>query len=59
MTDPIRAAQSLGFTGADVDLLRTTADREDEAVSYMGSSYRSPLHDLADRLEALLPPEGA
>lgn len=50
-------AKELPFTKEDVDLLRTRADREEEAHQYMGSQFVSPLRNLAERIEALLPKE--
>lgn len=40
-----------------VGLLRSRAEHEEEAHAYMGHRYTSPLRDLADCIEAALPPE--
>lgn len=48
--------QPFGFTRADVELLWDAANTDDVAHLGGGQSYRSPLHDLAARVEALLPP---
>ena len=48
--------QPFGFTREDVELLRETVPTD---VDQLGYAYeiQSYLHDLADRIAALLPPE--
>lgn len=50
--------QSFGFTHADVDLLRRScADKEVNACAFvMDPEGTDALQELADRIEALLPP---
>jgi len=51
------ASTPLGFTRDDVRNLRMAADWEEDYEWDNGRRCTSPLRDLADRIEALLPPE--
>ncbi len=48
--------QEYGFTREDVEILREA--EEELGFMHMRSVYGAPLTSLADRIQALLPPEG-
>ncbi len=47
--------QPFGFTREDVDLLRTVV--REASHREVGSDEKDAMHDIADRIEALLPPQ--